>query len=262
MTRNRTPGLEDEPLETADGALGGTVRLFQPRTGYRFSLDAVLLARFAAEKPAASALDLGCGCGVVGLCLVALGGVRRLVGVDVQPEMVDRARRAAEVNGWDESCRFLAADLRQVRPLLPAQGFQLAVANPPYRRASQGRRSPDAATATARHEVVGGLQDFVAAAAWCLRERGAFCAVYPAARLAALLEACGAARLEPKVLRLAHPRPGRPASLALLRCVKGAGEGLEVRAPLFLHGEGGCYSEEAARLLGPPETAAPARLAP
>lgn len=260
MRREGGGGSDD----TDDAALGGAVRLIQPRRGYRFSLDAVLLARFAAERPARSVLDLGCGCGVVGLSLLALGGAGELTGVDVQPDMVARARRGAEANGWGDRCRFLSADLRDARALLPPQSFDLAVANPPYHHAAQGRVSPDPATAAARHELAGGLEEFAAAAAWCLGARGAFCVVYPAPRLAALFAACRGARLEPKVLRLLHPRAGRPAGLALLRCVKGAGEGLEVRPPLILHGdaEGRRYSEEAEALLGPPGSVSPARPAP
>ncbi|MBI5015652.1 MAG: methyltransferase [Deltaproteobacteria bacterium] len=251
------------PDETADAALGGAVRVIQPRMGYRFSLDSILLARFASERPVDAAVDLGCGCGVVALCLLALGGARRVVGVDVQAEMVERARRSAEANGWEERCcRFLASDVGAVRQHLEPQSVALVVANPPYRRADQGRHSPDAPTAAARHEVAGTLGDFVSAAAFLLRERGALCLVYPAPRLTALLSACRGARLEPKVLWLTQPRDGRPASLALLRCVKGAGEGLEVRAPLRLHGGSGRYSEEAQRLLGAAGTDAPAPPSP
>jgi len=250
------------PNETWDGALGGAVRLIQPRRGFRFSVDAVLLARFAAERPAPAAVDLGCGCGVVALCLLALGGAAEVLGIDLQEEMADRARRAAQAQGWGDRARFVAGDLREVRRLAAPESFRLAVANPPYRPAREGRPSREPGEALARQELAGTLADFVAAGAWLLGTGGELCCVYPARRLAALLPACRAGRLEPKVLRLAHPREGAPASLALLRCVKGAGEGLEVRAPLFLHADGERYSEEARALLGPPGAAGPARPAP
>ena len=248
-----------KPDETGDAALGGAVRLIQPRKGYRFSLDAVLLARFASERRVESALDLGCGCGVVGLCLLALQGASQVAGIDLQPEAVDRARRSAEWNGWTDRTDFRLGDLRRIRELYPAGSFPLVVSNPPYRPACSGRVSPDAGVAAARHEVAGTLTDVVSAAAWLLASGGQACLVYPASRLAALLSACRGAGLEPKVLRLAHPRPEAPASLALLRATKGAGEGLEIRPPLILHGSGVRYSAEAEALLGPPGTPAPAR---
>lgn len=253
-----TAGREGDPPglgrsgESVDGALGGTVRLVQPRKGYRFGVDAVLLARFAAERPVARALDLGCGCGAVSLCLLALGGAREVLGIDIQEEMVDRARRGARWNGLSERARFEAADLRELRSRVPPQSFDLVVSNPPYRPCGSGRASPDPASALARHEVAGSLADAAEAAAFALGTGGAFCAVYPAARLAALLAGCRGAGLEPKVLLPVHPREGDPASLVLVRCARGGGEGLEVRSPLFLHAAGPGYSPAAERLLGPP----------
>lgn len=255
MTGAGGPGLPGDPLgpdETPDAALGGAVRLIQPRKGYRFALDSVLLARFAAERPAGRALDLGCGCGVVSLCLLALGGAREMVGIDIQGEMVGRARRSADWNGLTGRARFEELDLRQVRGRLPAQSFELVVSNPPYRPAAAGRLSPEPSAALARHEVACDLDDVAGAAGYLLGTGGEFCAVYPASRLPHLLAGCRGAGLEPKVLWPVHPRWGEPASLVLVRCARGGGEGLELRSPLFLHADGARYSAEAERLLGPP----------
>jgi tRNA1Val (adenine37-N6)-methyltransferase len=238
--------------ETADAALGGAVRLIQPRKGYRFALDSIVLARFASQRPGGRALDLGCGCGVVSLCLLALGGAEEVVGVDIQEAMVDRARRSARWNHREGQARFRVLDLRAVREHFPAQSFDRVVSNPPYRAPAAGRVSPDSSAALARHEVACTLTDVARAAAYLLGTGGEFCAVYPAARLPGLLAGCREAGLEPKVLRPVHPREGEAASLALLRCTRGGGEGLEVRSPLVLHAPDARYSEEAARLLGPP----------
>ncbi|NTU59453.1 MAG: methyltransferase, partial [Deltaproteobacteria bacterium] len=229
------------PGESADAALGGAVRLLQPKKGYRFSLDAVLLARFAAERPAPRAVDLGCGCGVVGLCLLALGGAQALVGVDVQPDMVDRAARAARGNGFGERARFLEGDLCRIDGLLPARSAELVVSNPPYRALGKGRLSASPGASVARHEVACRLDDVVSAADHLLGVRGELCLVYPAERAAAAVEACRRRGLEPRELWPVYPGPGATASLVLFRAVKGAAEGLTVRAPLFLHAEGVKY---------------------
>ncbi len=239
------------PDETLDGALGNTIRLVQPRKGYRFSVDAVLLARFGSEVPVDKALDLACGCGVVGLALLALGGARGVVGVDLSTAMVDRAKRSARASGLSDRARFTMADLRDPRSL-PAGRFPLVVANPPYRPVGQGRTSPDPEVAAACHEVTCGLADVVRAAEVKLRARGAFCCVYPARRAAALLGECRRVGLEPSVLWPVQPRAGEPAHRVLVRAVKGGREGLEIRPPLVLHGRDRRYSPEAERLLGPP----------
>jgi len=241
------------PDETVDGALGGTVRVIQPARGYRFSVDAVFLARFAAEEPCGRALDLGCGCGVVALCLLALGGARCVVGLDIQPEMVDRARRSAVLNGWEARARFLEGDLREAgRAVLAGERFPLVVANPPFQPAGRGRVSPDAAVALARHEVACTLEDVVAAARRMLARGGALCVVYPAPRLPQLLASCRQHGLAPEVLWPVHPRAGDPASRFLLRARQGGKGDLEIRFPLIVHEPGRRYSRQAERLLGPP----------
>lgn len=252
MSERQRVGVLLREEESADGALGGTVCLIQPKKGYRFSLDAVLLARFAAEGRSRRAVDLGCGCGVVGLCLLALRGAESLAGVDLQPDMVDRAKRASEWNGFAERARFLEGDLRSIEGLLPPRSADLAVSNPPYRRMGEGKVSPRAESALARHEVACTLDDVVAAAAYLLRTRGVFCLVYPASRAAGAVESCRRKGLEPRELWPVYPVAGSAASLVLLRAVKGAPEGLTVRGPLFLHGTDEKYSVEAQALLGPP----------
>jgi len=241
--------------ETADGALAGAIRVIQPRKGYRFAIDSVLLARFAAERPVAKALDLGAGCGVVTFCLFALGGAQEVVGIEIQPEMVDRAKRGAALNQAAGRAHFLEGDVRGVEGLVPRRTFDMVVANPPYRPTHGGRISPDPSVAVSRHEVAGDLPAVVSAAAYAVASKGEFCTVYPAGRLVSLLAHTRAVGLEPKVLRLIHPRQGEPASLALLRCAEGAREGLEVRSPLYLHAPDARYSAEAEALLGAPGTA-------
>ena len=241
--------------ETGDAALGGTVRVIQPSTGYRFAVDSILLARFAAERPVVRALDLGCGAGVVGLCLLALEGARDVLGIDIQEEMIDRARRATEWNGFGGRARFESGDVRAPSDDWPAGAFELVVSNPPYRPVRSGHVSPVVSAALSRHEIACGLPDVVAAARRALARDGHLCLVYPARRLAALVAAVRDGGIEPKVLRLVHPRAEEPASLALLRAVKGAKEGLEIRVPLCLHDRTGRYSREAEELLGSPGNA-------
>jgi len=238
--------------ETVDSALGGSVRLVQPKKGYRFSLDAVLLARFSAEKKAVDVLDLGCGCGVVGLSILTLGGASGLTGIDFQKEMVRLASKSAFLNGFKETASFIAGDLRGIKKLLPRKKFGMVVSNPPYRPAASGRLNAIKSSAIARHELKCTIDDVVAAAGHALESRGEFCVVYPAQRLPVLICACLKNNLTPKELRFAHPKKNEKASLAFLRCVKNSGEGLAVSPPWILHSDGGGYSAEAMSLLGPP----------
>src|SRR5512146_1622721 len=124
--------------ETLDSILGGALRLYQPRRGYRFSVEAVLLARFAAARPAARVLELGAGCGVVALIYAALARPREVVAMEIQPALAALIARNASLNGLG-MVRAVCADLRSRGALDAAAGFDLVLANPPFRARQSGR---------------------------------------------------------------------------------------------------------------------------
>ncbi|MEZ0311441.1 MAG: tRNA1(Val) (adenine(37)-N6)-methyltransferase [Myxococcota bacterium] len=167
---------------TQDAIFAGRLRLWQPArgAGYRFNLDPILLAGFA--RPAAHVLELGAGCGVLGLALLHLGKARRLTAVEIQPEMAELVARNARENGLEERVTVLAGDLRGLA--LPAADH--VVFNPPYFRAGAGRGAPNDARDVARHERHGGLADFVERARSCLGPLGFASAVVPIERAAEL----------------------------------------------------------------------------
>ena len=76
---------------TTDTFFDGRIRVMQNRTGYRFSIDAVLLAYHAGLCAGKKALDLGTGCGIVSLIMASRRPDLRIYAVEVQPELADLA---------------------------------------------------------------------------------------------------------------------------------------------------------------------------
>jgi len=138
--------------ETTDSILNGSLRLIQPRTGYRFALDAILLGRFIHPKPGARILELGAGCGVISIMAAALYAPREIVAIEIQPGLASLIERNAALNNLT-AVRAVAADLRAapIADVDPAS-FDLVIANPPYRAQGSGRRSPVAGRDLARAE--------------------------------------------------------------------------------------------------------------
>jgi len=231
------------PGETLDELRPAGLHIIQAKRGYRFSLDPVLLSDFTPVAAGDTLVDLGTGSGVVPLLLAARTGAGHIVGVEIQAELADRARRSVLLNGLQGRIEILRGDLRELHDQLPPQSFAVVVANPPFRRPGTGRQAPDAERAAARHELAGGLSDFLRAAAYLLPDGGRFCIIYLANRLAELLTTMQGLRLEPKRLRCVHPRVGERANLVLVEGRKGGRSGLLVEAPLHVY-DGKQYSEE------------------
>jgi tRNA1(Val) A37 N6-methylase TrmN6 len=237
---------------TNDTLFAGRLTCRQHRDGYRFSVDAVLLAHFFTPRPNEAILDLGCGCGVIPLILAYRWPHLQQTGLELQPQLATLARRNVAANGLAERIDILEGDLRAVSNLFTPGQFQRVVCNPPFYRSSGARLNLDPERRLARHEVAADLVEVVAAAGWLLHKGGRVDLVYPAERLAPLLATLRGAGLEPKRLRVVHSYPGSPGKLVLVEGVKGGGEELEILPPLFIYREaGGEYTAEMARCYEP-----------
>jgi tRNA1Val (adenine37-N6)-methyltransferase len=225
------------------------IRLHQHREGYRFSLDAVLLASFVRAPAFKNIADLGAGSGVVGLLLARRYPRARVVLVELQDSLYRLARKNIRLNGLEERVSAVLADLRN--PPEDLSGFDLVVSNPPYRRPASGRLSEHPERALARHELALPLGDFLAAAAALAKTRGRVAFIHLPGRLRELVAGMEAVRLEPKRLRFVHGRPGAEAKMVLVEAVKGGRAGLKVEPPLFVRSGGEDYTPEVRALLEP-----------
>jgi len=215
--------------------------LVQPEEGFRFSMDPLLLACFMTTGPGQRILDLGTGCGVIGLGMVLRNAGLNVVGVDVDPAMVEAARVNADLLGVGDRVRFQlldAARIRESKAVAP-ESFDLVTANPPYRDPEAGRLSSRAGCNPARFETRGTVEEFVAGAAYAVRNRGRVGMVFLAERLDALLTSMRSHRLIPKRVLPVYSRVDASARLVLVEARKNGGEGLVLESPLVLYEEHG-----------------------
>ena len=224
--------------ETLDELRCGGLQLIQHCRGYRFSLDPVLLANFATVAPRDRVLDMGCGCGVIALLLGRREPTLNIIGVEIQAEQVDRARRSVVLNRMHAAVRIEAGDVRTWGAEY-AGTFDRVVCNPPFRACASGRISSGSERSCSRHEMYGALPDFVHSAARFLRHKGTLSMVHLAERLTDILAALRSADLEPKRLRMVQSRVGEEARLILVEARRGGRPGLQVEAPLFVYAADG-----------------------
>ena len=238
--------------ETRDTILDGSITLIQPRHGYRFSVEAILLGRFARASTRDRVLELGAGCGVVSIMIAALHRPREVIALEIQPQLVEMIARNAEINGL-ESMHAVCADLRQKKMKgVESASFDLVVANPPYRAVAAGRENPDHGRRLARGENAAVLEDFIAAARRYARTNGRTAFVFTGRRSAELISAMRSKQLEPKRIRFVHPQIARPASVILIEARVGGGIEVAIEPPLILYERPGIYAPEARALLSSP----------
>ncbi len=250
----------DDPGELSrDPIVRGRLVLWQPRVGYRFSIDPILLSDFAAVPRGGRIADIGAGCGIVGLLLASKDATASLSLVELQPRLAALCQRNAQENSLSERTTIVQGDIRSpaLRSQLAGASFDLVASCPPYYVLGRGGVNPTDEEAIARHEVHLPLSDLVRAARRLLRPRGRFAVVYPTPRLPELFVALAEQRLTPTRLRIVHPYADEPGQRVLLEAQKGAKSSLVIDPPLYLRtraqpspGGGGDYTAEAKRILG------------
>jgi len=189
---------------------------------FPLSTDSIALADFAKLPRAASVLDLGAGCGTLGLLLCAKDPACRVTGLEIDPDAHTMALRNRNANGLAGRLESICGDIGSVPSLIPPGSFQVCVSNPPY--FSDGPAS--LSVPTARRDDLCSMETLFRAAAWALRYGGDFFLVHRPERMAELfVTGCGFG-LEPKRLRLLRHKADGPVSLILTAFRKGAKPGL------------------------------------
>lgn len=216
---------------THDRFLGGRLTLAQPRRGYRAGVDPVLLAASVPAKPGESVLDLGCGVGAAALCLGRRVAGLRLTGVERQADYAALARDNAARNGLDFTVH--TADLTDLPETVRAESFDHVIMNPPYYLAQHATKSADSGRAGALFEETP-LALWIEVATRRLTPGGLLTVIQKAERLQGVLAALPD-RLGSVLVQPLASRPGRDASLVLLRARKGGRSAFRLAAPILMH---------------------------
>jgi len=235
--------------ETRDTILGGRLTLIQPKHGYRFSVEAILLGRFVRANTRERVLELGAGCGVISIMIASIYHPREVAAIEIQHDLAEMIARNTAMNEL-ERVRAICADLRQktIAGIEPAS-FDLVIANPPYRATASGRENPDRGRRLARGESSATLDDFIRAARRYARNGARVSFVFTARRTAELISTMRARKLEPKRIRFVHPRIDLPASVVLIEARVDGGIEAAIEPPLILYDRPGIYTSEARAIL-------------
>ncbi|MCM1263428.1 MAG: tRNA1(Val) (adenine(37)-N6)-methyltransferase [Butyrivibrio sp.] len=219
-------------------------QIIQNPDKFCFGMDAVLLSGFARAKEGNSVLDLGTGTGIIPILMEAKTEASHLIGLEIQEESADMARRSVLLNGLEDKISIVTGDIKEAGSLFDAASFDVITCNPPYMMGQHGLKNPADAKAIARHEILCTLEDVVSQTAKLLKPGGNFFMVHRPFRLAEIMVMLNRYKLEPKRLQLVYPFADKEPNMVLIESNRGGRPRLKVEKPLIIYKEPGVYMPE------------------
>jgi tRNA1Val (adenine37-N6)-methyltransferase len=205
--------------ELTDDALTSHYRVLQRKRGHRYSIDDVATAWAAARlRPGARRVaDLGTGLGSVALSLAHALPDAAIVGIEAQAVSFGLFEKNVARNGLGARVRAVHGDLRDPHLLdrLGGQRFELVTGTPPYFPVGTATIPPDGQKAHARHELRGGVEDYVAAVARILAPGGVAVLCADARRPERVAASADAAALHLASVQRLVPREGKDGLFSL-----------------------------------------------
>ena len=233
-----------KPEERLDDLQINGYEIIQHPGKFCFGMDAVLLANFARVKKGEKALDLGTGTGIIPILLTAKTEGESFVGLEIQEESADMARRSVEHNHLEEKINIVTGDIKEAAEIFGPVSFDVITTNPPYMIGHHGIANATEAKGIARHEVLCTLDDVLRESARILKPKGRFYMVHRPFRLAEILSKMVAAGIEPKRMRMVHPFIDKEPNMVLIEGARGGNSRMTVEPPLIVYKEVGVYNDE------------------
>lgn len=231
-------------MEVVDTLKNG-YKIIQDSEKFKFGIDAILLSHFAFNqiRNNEKVIDLGTGNGIIPL-MIANSRANSIVGLEIQEENVELAKRSVELNQLEEKIQIIHGDIKTVEKKFTKHSFDVVVSNPPYMINEHGKQNPTEAKSIARHEVLCNLEDIISAVDYLLKPFGKFFMIHRPFRLPEIFSLLTKYKIEPKRMELVSPFLQKEPNLVLIEARKNANPRLQIEENLIVYEKPGIYTEK------------------
>ncbi len=231
---------EDESL---DAFYHGRILVLQKKKGYRFAVDAPLLADFIQTEDSDICLELGTGSGIISL-LLSVKPFAHITAVELQDTLADLARRNVRFNHLEARIQVVHQDFRTFHP---RRKFDVVFSNPPYIKAREGRLSESSEKSIAKHELKCDILGIMQKTAEILKRKGRAYFIYAAKRKTEFIASAERYGMKIKSIRLVVPRRGAPPNFMLAE-LDFVSLSERIQPPLVLYDRKEEYTPEAQKI--------------
>ena len=227
------------------------LKIIQNKNGFCFGIDSVLLSDFAKNmRKNSKVIDLGTGTGIINIFLSGKTTAKEFVGVEVQEEVADMAKRSVKLNGVEGKIEILNKNILDLKNIYNKGYFDVVVTNPPYKKINTGLINEENKKMISRHEITANLRDFIHISSYLLKDHGEFFMVHRPERLVDILWTMREEKIEPKKIKFVYPNENKKTNLVLIKGVKNGNSFLEFEDNLYVYNQNGNYTDEILKIYG------------
>ena len=221
------------------------LKIIQNKKGFCFGIDSVLLSDFAKNiKKGSKVIDLGTGTGIINILLSGKTEADSFVGVEIQKEVSDMAKRSIELNNLCNKIEILNDNIINLKNKYSKNSFDAVVTNPPYKQKNIGLINKEDKKIISRHEITASLEDFIHISSYLLKDFGEFYMIHRPERLVDIFSIMRKEKIEPKKIKFVYPSKNKKTNLVLIKGIKLGNPFLEYDDNLYVYDEKGNYTND------------------
>ena len=178
------------------------IKILQPNNGYRFTKDAIDLAKFCVIKARDHVLELCAGTGVISFYAYSLKAFERLYLNEVQDLQCEIINKNIELNKLKNAI-CLKGDLNDLKVSDFERKVDVVICNPPYFKIEHEniKINEEYSKAVSRHEILVNLEHIINKSSQLIKERGKLYLVHLAERLQEIMTLLSKYNFECKVAK-------------------------------------------------------------
>ena len=204
------------------------ISVYQSDNFYKFTQDAILLAKFCNIKHSDNVLELCAGSGVISFYAYSLCPFNHLYFNEIQTEMCEIIEENIKFNGFKRKSKIFNCNLKDLKLSDFPKSLDVIICNPPYQKVNEKsliNERPE--IALARHEIEANLDDIIKKSSELLKDKGRLYMVHIAPRVTEIVTNCAKYNMQVKRMKFIF-NGDKEAYLVLIEAVKGANPGVRV----------------------------------
>ncbi len=210
-------------------------KIAQNEKYFKFSLDSILLAEFVDSVNKNDKILELCGGNCAVSLILSYYFQNKITSFELQKEISLLAQESILLNHKEKQINIINDDIKNIQNYFPGNNFNVIVANPPYYKYQNSSLiNSNSIKAVARHEINLCLEDLFRIVSYTLKNKGSFYLVHLPERLEEILYLCEKYHIKAKKIQFVYTKNDKSANIVLLKCIKGANNGVKICSPLFI----------------------------